>query len=162
MFQIDQVTKRIILIIYLLTSFSIFSQRGEVSIHVPLKTFHFSRKIPKVVPWEGGNYGAIVSVKSNKFIYSGGFIENSFGKISFVGMFGVYKDFEGLELSFNVGLASNYKDAYFDSKYADLFLADISAIPVALGVVKIDLIKNFGLQLNISPYYVNSGIYLNL
>lgn len=95
------------------------SQERVLDFIIPIKTYHFDRsEVYRYSKHEGGNFGLIVSYtkgeKILKNVYSIGLIKNSFGKGSFIATYGKsIKATKWLRFELNIGLATNYKDAYY-------------------------------------------------
>ena len=151
-------------LIILLLSVACYSQ---VTISIPLNTIHY-KKSEYFAPNEGGSRGLIVSWTKNHLTIGTGVFENSYGRNSklLVGGYAfIYKD---VSFSLVGGVADNYPNevkeipvlgSYFETKK---LIKGSQLTPMLMLTSKIRVYKNFGIQVNISPLFVNSGVYLNI
>jgi len=150
------------ILIILLVSISSYSQ---VSFYLPIETHHFARDYSwQYADNEGGDKGLVVSYETSSLITSIGFIRNSFGGSSRLFTIGLKKDYNKFDLSLSIGVADGYELFYYfypDKKYPKSF-HDNGIIPIALISTRFKVYKNIGLQLNISPAYINYGIFIKI
>ena len=170
-----------IVFLLLLFSASLFGQSNTLDLILPVKTYHFDRSdLAKYDFGEGGNLGAIVSLISHRKtfdnIYSTGIFKNSYGKYSLMASYGKKLDLnQKLSVGLNIGIATNYKDAYhsFDRKgnrleekgrFYKLFkpLYNISSIPFGGGFCTYELSSTLGTILTVNPVYANLAIFIKL
>ena len=151
-------------IILLLLSTSMYAQ---YSFYLPKQTVHYYSD-PSFAENEGGDVGLIFTYNNGNLALSAGVLRNSYGVNSLVCMIGLEKSLKGFKIGLDVGLSSGY-DLLFDKrvfteqlldKITPKLLKDNGIIPLALVHVKIPLYKNSGLQVNISPAYINTGFYV--
>lgn len=137
---------------------------SQVSIYAPLGTKHFE-KSTHYAKNEGGNKGLIMSYRINSKVISGGFLHNSYGDLSFMGAYGYVKDFGQVEISGSIGLISGYKKLYATKKEQmsgmPKIMRDNYIVPLVVVSIRKSIYKNVGIQLLVSPTYVNTGIYFN-
>lgn len=151
----------------ILTLFLCFQGFSQVSFYVPVNTKHFvySEKIP-YVKGEGGNAGLLASYTVKNIIFGGGVMRNSYGYISRVAYIGVTRSINKISLSSVAGFADGYPHYGEENKHKGggriLLLHTNKITPVLLLVIKIPIYKGFGTQSNISPVYVNTGLYLDI
>lgn len=150
--------RRVVFIIALVSSIVAYSQ-SDYSIYIPLKTHHFDQTLENIIPSEGGSYGLVFSSQKDNYVYSVGFIENSYGKVSFIGTAGIYGLYQDTEFSLHGGLATNYKDGFYSKQGKESIFGRNGIMPVLLLTIKKDVYKKIGVQINVSPAYVNGGIY---
>ena len=164
--------KTILKISILLMSVNMFSQ---MSFNIPLNTVHYKNK-DYYKSNQGGSYGLLASYSHKKYVFGLGLIENSFGRVSKIAVLGMNFNKFGANVGFVVGVADNYpkeiKPFYKISvnkeniNRVDVELTTkpvgLTILPLAIAFIKIPVYKNMGVQINISPLYVNSGIYINL
>ena len=119
---------------------------------------------------EGGSEGFLLTRSSKGLHFTLGIMENSYGDFSRYGMFGVsLKETKSFQVSAHIGYATNYNKAYFSKKNSDrlykylpLSMADASYMPLFTMTYKHRITKNVGVQINISPSFVNTGLYVQL
>lgn len=119
---------------------------------------------------EGGSKGFVLTRSKNGLHFSMGYMENSYGDFSHYSMFGVsVLENKRSQLSFHIGLANNYKKAYYDKDDRELLyrilphsLAYNSMLPIGVATYKHRITKHAGIQVNVSPVFVNTGLYIQL
>ena len=150
------------ILITLLISVSSYSQ---VSFYFPLGTHHFARDYAwRYADNEGGDKGLIISYERKHLIASVGFIRNSFGDSSRLFTVGLKKDYNKFDMSISTGLSDGYERFYYfypDEKYPKFF-KDNNILPIALITTRVKVYKNMGIQVNISPAYINYGIFIKI
>ena len=149
-------------IILLLLSISAY---GQITFYLPLKTNHFDTdELYRYAEDQGGNNGLVISYEYKSVIAAIGSITNSYGKSSGVLLLGYIKSLKNVDLSLSLGLASGYDKMYeIDRESVDIdFFRRNNFVPVGLFSTRVKVYKNLGLQVNISPLYVNYGIYVKL
>ena len=163
--------KKIILVLTILISINSFSQ-SNISIYVPLNTKHWDGG-KDYTKGEGGNIGLIATKTYNEQIFTLGILRNSFGKTAVVAGYGITRNYGKINVSFSAGLSSGYKrftvtkideNGYeypVEVKPAAL-LKDAGIMVYVIAAVKIPIYKNVGVQFNVSPVYINTGLYINL
>ena len=154
------------LIIALFTTVSCYSQ---LTISVPLNTIHFE-KSQFFTRNQGGSKGLVLSWTKNHFTAGTGFFENSYGRTSKLLVSGYAFKVKYIDFSLVGGVADNYPsrienqfvaNSYFSfTEYKTIEGSRI--VPVLILTTKIKIYKSLGVQINISPAYVNSGIYVNI
>jgi len=174
----------IITFIFILLASSLNAQCSKTkqwegfSFYVPQYTKHFNKSkrydVNGIFNSQGGNLGLAITYSKNKKHYSFGMIRNSYGDWSKFATVGVNL-FENSknQLTLNLGLADNYKGSYSQKVNRDIyekifpkFMIENEMIAVVMATYKRDLINigktKIGLQVNISPIYVNTGIFVKL
>tara|TARA_R110002051_G_scaffold319466_1_gene403570 strand:- start:254 stop:763 length:510 start_codon:yes stop_codon:yes gene_type:complete len=150
-----------------------------ISLYVPLHTKHWVGG--DYASGEGGNIGLIATKTYKSQVFTLGVLRNSFGKTSFMIGYGLTKNFNKINLSFSGGFASGYKpfikriETIHEIIYGETVVVNYykaitprsifkgsGIVPYIIATIKIPIYKNVGLQVNLSPIYVNSGIYINL
>jgi hypothetical protein len=119
---------------------------------------------------EGGSEGFLLTRSSKGLHFTLGIMENSYGDFSRYGMFGVsLKETKSFQISAHVGYATNYNKAYLSKKnsaklykYLPESMADASYMPLFTMTYKHRITKNVGVQVNVSPMFVNTGLYVQL
>lgn len=189
--------RNLAVIIVILLSQVIRSQENNVDFLIPVKTFHFSsHEKHRYAPGEGGNLGLIVSFSTNRHkinsVYSAGYIKNSYGKWSLIATYGKsYAATKWLRMEVNVGIATNYLDAYYATGWVDPvtgegkvgvykpgyeravglkkemsenmgILYDYGLLPIGALTAKIKVKKWAGIAINVNPYYVNAALMVTL
>ena len=148
------------------------------SLYSPQYTKHFvkSKKynVNGALASEGGNNGIALTYSSNKMHYSAGYIKNSYGDWSKFATIGItIVENRKNQLSFNIGLADNYDASYsqkVNREKLEKFLPDVitnnNIMPVALLTYKRELLNVYGakvgLQVNVTPIYINTGLFVKL
>ena len=119
---------------------------------------------------EGGSEGFLITRSSKGLHFTMGIMQNSYGDFSKYSTFGVtLKECNKAQISAHVGLADNYNKAYYSQKNSRLLykhigetMASESFMPILSLTYKHRITKNMGVQVNISPMFVNTGIYVQL
>lgn len=119
---------------------------------------------------EGGSEGFLITRSSKGLHFTMGIMQNSYGDYSKYAMFGVsIKEGNTGQLSAHVGMADNYNKAYYSRKnYSRLYrflgqtLAGESYMPLISLTYKHRITKRVGVQVNVSPSFVNSGLYVQI
>lgn len=146
----------------LLMSFTCFSQ---VSIYIPVTTHHYNRDMLwQYADNQGGDKGLVISYEYKSIVASVGSIRNSYGGSSNLFTVGLRKYYSGIDLSLSVGVADGYKRFYYyypDNKFPRIFKSN-NSVPILLLTSRIKVYNNVGLQINISPSYINYGFYIKL
>lgn len=149
-----------------------------LSVYSPQYTKHFvenpTYNVNGLLGSEGGNNGLALTYSSNKMHYSGGLIKNSYGDWSKFATIGItIVENRKNQLTFNVGFADNYDASYKVQENRDAlesflpkFITNNNIMPVALLTYKRELLNVYGakvgLQVNITPIYVNTGLFVKL
>lgn len=176
--------KKTILTLIVIISMSSYSQCSKAkdkwngfSFYTPMYTKHFvesERYDVSNIGSEGGDRGLVVSYSKNKLHYSLGYMKNSYGEWSGLALVGyTLAQNRNNQLTVNIGLANNYAGAYSQEVNMEVYKKMFPEVMIKnniLGVLalsyKKDLFKivnsNVGLQFNVSPIYVNAGVYLKL
>jgi len=189
--------RNLAVIIVILLSQVVKSQESNIDFLIPVKTFHFSsQEKHRYAPGEGGNLGLIVSFSRNRHkinsVYSAGYIKNSYGKWSMIATYGKsYNATDWLRLEVNVGIATNYSDAYYRTYYFNpdtqdftkqrqterdyervhldenlskkmSIFYDYGLLPVGALTAKVKVKKWAGFAINVNPYYVNAAVMITL
>ena len=142
-------------------------------IYAPQYTKHFKGNeyfAVKANGSEGGSEGFLITRSSKGLHFTLGKMENSYGDFSTYGMFGItLKENNRFQLSAHIGYADNYNKAYFNKKNSKMLykllpesMARHSYIPVASLTYKYRITRGLGVQVNVSPAFVNTGIYIQL
>ena len=187
--------RKLLLITFLLSIQFLQSQEHFIDFIVPLKTYHFNaREKHRYAPGEGGNAGLIISYTNNKKkvnnVFSAGYVKNSYGNWSMMATYGKsYLANKWLRVELNVGIATNYGEAYKATYFVDgdgerhtedgmgrkrtvqtpikraemmgvFYKNDI--IPIAMVNAKINIYKNLGVVLTVNPLYVNGALVFSL
>ncbi len=155
-----------------------FKQWEGLSFYIPQYTQHFIKSerydVNGIFNSQGGNLGLALTYSKSKKHYSFGMIKNSYGdwsKFATIG-FNIYENSKN-QLTINLGLADNYKGSYSQEVNRKLFeqifpkfMINNKMIAVVMATYKKDLINigksKIGLQVNVSPIYVNTGLFLKL
>lgn len=144
---------------------------AQFSVYAPLKTNHF-KKSELYAKDEGGNDGAVLSYEKNNMIYSVGYMRNSFGNHSKMILIGYNINKKYIDISFNIGAADGYnvkrtgvveidgRSYTYTEEVETIKNTDI--MPYALIVLRKKVYKNIGIQLNISPLFINYGVYFSI
>ena len=148
------------------------------SLYSPQYTKHFvkSKKynVNGALASEGGNNGIALTYSTSKMHYSAGYIKNSYGDWSkFVTVGITVLEDRNNQLTFNLGFADNYDASYsqeVNRKKLEKFLPEVitnnKVMPVALLTYKRNLLTVYGakigLQVNLTPIYVNTGLFVKL
>ena len=119
---------------------------------------------------EGGSEGFLITRSSKGLHFTLGVMENSYGDFSTYGMFGVsIKETKSFQISAHVGFANNYNKAYYSRsnakrlyKHLPQSMARMSMMPLATATVKVRITNRIGVQANISPSFINTGVYVQL
>ena len=146
------------LVIAMLVSCSCYSQ---FSAYFPVATNHVV-KAPVEFPYvegEGGNSGVVLSYDKGIMVYSAGVIRNSFGLTSKLAFIGVKKRLQNVDFILSAGVADGYD---IPKQYRGRFISDKGIAPLVLLSLKKEVYKKIGVQLNISPLYINYGIFINI
>lgn len=149
-------------IIILLISIASYSQ---ASIYLPVNTLHFENgKSYSYAENQGGDKGIVVSYEFKHLSCSVGVVRNSYGNPSKVFTIGYKQSFKDVDVVLSSGVADGYYTIYKrGNRYGfPEVLAINNMIPVVLLTTRIKVYKNTGLQVNISPVYVNYGIYIKI
>ena len=149
-----------------------------LSVYSPQYTKHFventTYNVNGLLGSEGGNNGLALTYSANKMHYSGGLIKNSYGdwsKFATVGITIVQN--RNNQLTFNVGFADNYDASYKVQENRDAlesflpkFITNNNIMPVALLTYKRNLATIYGakvgIQVNVTPIYINTGLFVKL
>ena len=142
-------------------------------IYAPQYTKHFSsHKLYHIKEngSEGGSEGFLLTRSSKGLHFTLGIMENSYGDFSRYGMFGVsLKETKRFQISAHVGIADGYDIAYYDRsnsrdlyKYIGETMADERFMPLVSLTYKHRITRHIGVQVNVSPAFVNSGLYVQL
>ena len=147
---------------------------SQASIYIPANTTHY-KDSKAYAEGQGGNKGFVLSFSDNKRVLSVGVISNSYGDISRVIALGITRKINNLEIIGSVGFADGYEKAYQriivnnGKSYLNTtpmkmpkILSNNGIMPVGLLSLKLPVKGCYGIQMNISPAYINTGIYLNL
>ena len=194
-YQNAYIMRNLIVVLSILVSQLVIAQEQIVDFLLPAKTYHFNQKEKyRYAAGEGGNLGLIVSFTNNKRkinnVFSAGYVKNSYGKWSLLATYGKsYNATKWLRIELNVGLATNYGEAYKATYFVDedgelfteakegakkvvatpkkraenmgiLYKNDI--IPVGALTIKANVNKWIGTAVSINPYYVNAALMINL
>ena len=150
------------IIITLALSLSGIYANAQLSAYTPLLTRHLE-KSKMYAKHEGGNKGLIVSYQKNNQMLSGGFLHNSYGGFSMVLAYGYTREVWKMDMSISGGLISGYQKLYeTEEKQMEIMpkiLKDNNIIPLVMIAIRKPIYKGAGIQLNISPVYLNTGIY---
>ncbi len=119
---------------------------------------------------EGGSEGFLITRSSKGMHFTMGIMQNSYGDFSKYAMFGLtIKEGNKGQLSAHVGIADNYSKAYYFKKNSDLLykylgdtMASESFMPLVSLTYKHRITKHVGVQVNVSPMFVNTGLYVQL
>ena len=167
--------KKLILLLAILITVNLHSQ-SNMSLYVPLHTQHWDGG-KDYTKGEGGNIGLIATKTFKKQIFTLGVLRNSFGKTAFVAGYGLTRQYGKINVSFSAGLSTGYKrfqkDIIKENKDGSLYSSTRTVKPAAIlkdaGVmiyviasIKVPIYRNVGIQFNVSPIYINSGIYIDL
>lgn len=168
-------TKLIIGILFLLAlSYTANAQSWDgTHIYAPQYTKHYTHSKRYAIQKngsEGGSEGFLITRSSKGMHFTMGIMQNSYGDFSKYSMFGVtLKEGSKAQLSAHIGIADNYNKAYCSRKSSKLlykYLGDTMAneryMPLVSLTYKHRITKRVGIQVNISPMFVNSGIYVKL
>jgi len=170
----------ILITLLILTVDSLTAQNDwkGLSVYSPQYTKHFvenpTYNVNGLLGSEGGNNGLALTYSSNKMHYSGGLIKNSYGDWSKFATIGItILENKKNQLSFNIGFADNYDASYKVQENRDAlesflpkFITNNNIMPVALLTYKRELLSVYGakvgLQVNITPIYINTGLFVKL
>ena len=106
--------------------------------------------------------------------YSAGYIKNSYGDWSKFATIGItIVENRKNQLSFNIGLADNYDASYEVQENREILEKNLPALitnnnvmPVALLTYKRNLATIYGakvgFQVNVTPIYINTGLFVKL
>lgn len=119
---------------------------------------------------EGGSEGFLITRSTKGMHFTMGIMQNSYGDFSKYSTFGLtLKEGNKAQLSAHVGLADNYNKAYHSQKnYRLLYkhlgetMASESFMPILSLTYKHRITKHMGVQVNVSPAFVNTGLYVQL
>ena len=119
---------------------------------------------------EGGSKGFVLTRSKNGLHFTMGYMENSYGDFSHYSMFGVsVVETKRSQLSFHIGLANNYSKAYYNERVREKLyrvlpysMAYNSMLPIGTVTYKHRITKHVGVQANINPIFVNTGLYIQL
>jgi hypothetical protein len=142
-------------------------------IYAPQYTKHFkasSNYAINEIGSEGGSEGFLITRSSKGLHFTMGIMENSYGNFSKYGMFGMsIVETNKIQLSAHIGVADNYNKAYWDRKTCDMLYKYLpyswayeSLMPIAVMTIKHRITEHVGIQVNLSPAFINSGIYVQL
>jgi len=167
--------KKLILLLAILITVNLHSQ-SNMSLYLPLHTKHFDGG-KDYTKGEGGNVGIIATKTFRKQIFTLGVLRNSFGKTAFVAGYGLTKQCGKINVSFSAGLSTGHKqfkeDIIKENEDGSLYdsvrtvkpaaiLKGAGIMIYAIAAIKVPIYRNVGIQFNVSPIYINSGIYLDL
>ena len=154
------------------------SDWNGLSIYVPQYTKHFvenpTYNVNGLFGSEGGNSGLALTYSVNKMHYSAGYIKNSYGDWSKFATIGItIVENRNNQLSFNIGLADNYDASYEVQENREILEKNLPALitnnnvmPVALLTYKRELLSVYGakvgVQVNVTPIYINTGLFVKL
>ncbi len=113
---------------------------------------------------QGGDRGVIVSYDYKSITGSIGSIRNSYGDSSNVITVGYKKSFKSIDIIASVGISDGYKRFYYYKpvfNYPEFFVRN-NAVPVALITSRIKVFRSIGVQINVSPAYVNYGLFVKI
>lgn len=138
---------------------------SQVSLYFPSNTLHFD----KDMLWQyqsnqGGDRGIIASYEIKHVILSAGVIRNSYGEPSKVFTAGLVHDYKYFDVSASLGVADGYNKLYRynpNAAIGDFFKVN-KIVPVGLLVLRVKVCENMGVQVNLSPAYVNYGFYIKI
>lgn len=119
---------------------------------------------------EGGSEGFLITRSTQGMHFTLGRMQNSYGDFSNYALFGMtIKETKRAQLSFHLGLADNYNKAYWHSNTRELLYKILpysmhknDMMPIASFTYKHRITKHLGVQVNISPAFVNTGLYVQL
>lgn len=139
---------------------------AQLDVYFPLRTMHLdNEKRGNYIQGEGGNVGVVLDFTEQKINYSIGYVINSFGDASLLGSVGYSFELGKIKSVISLGLSNGYKYLYKNNMNA-LELGDFfernGILPLALCSVKLPVYKNMGVQLNLSPVYLNYGVYFDI
>lgn len=154
--------KKICLIILVFWNLS----SAQIDVYFPLRTMHLNNeKRDSYIQGEGGNVGIVLGLTSKKINYSVGYVINSFGDASLLGCFGYSFNIGKIKSVISLGLSNGYEYLY-KNNINSLDLGDFfernGIMPVAICSAKLPVYKNMGIQLNLSPVYLNYGVYFDI
>jgi len=149
------------------------SQFEGLSIYFPKYTKHYESSTAfdnQKNGSEGGSRGFLATYSTKLTHYTYGKMENSYGSFSHYFLLGkTLKTFKTSQLSLHVGVADGYEASYADKGVAEVFnkylpkvMVNNDMMPMIALVYKQKLYKGIGIQLNVSPVFVNTGIYVQL
>ena len=142
-------------------------------IYTPAHTKHFSSNPlydNSRLGSEGGSEGFLITRSSRGLHFTMGIMQNSYGDYSKYLMFGFnLSESNTSQLSIQLGVADNYGKAYLDevnarlmSRYLPSTMVKNSRIPIVTATYKVRLTNLIGLQFNLSPAFINSGLYIQI
>ena len=119
---------------------------------------------------EGGSEGFLITRSSKGMHFTMGIMQNSYGDFSKYAMFGLsIKEGNKGQLSAHAGIADNYGKAYCNWRNAETlhkYLGETMAreryMPLVSLTYKHRITKRVGIQVNVSPMFVNTGLYVQL
>jgi hypothetical protein len=163
--KLNDMKKQILIGLLLLSG---MCAKAQMSAYTPLFTRHLEKN-KHYTKHEGGNKGLLLSYERNNQIITGGFLHNSYGDLSIALAYGYTKNIWKMDMSISAGLISGYQKLYeIDSttipekqqmKNMPKILRSNNIIPLVIASIRKPIYKNVGIQLNISPVYLNTGIY---
>lgn len=149
------------IIIFLLT----ISCYSQITLNFPLNTIHFEES-KYFTEGQGGSKGLVISWTKKHFTAGAGFYENSYGRTSKLIVGGYAFLYKNVDFSVVGGIADNYPQgvkevmvSFFETK-EELYGSRI--MPMLMFTSKIQIYNNFGVQINVSPLFINTGVYLNI
>lgn len=109
--------RNLLLVLLMALATNVYSQ--ELKVYVPMRTYHYNRTPPiDYHKTEGGNIGGVAIYRKNHNKWytdvQAGALRNSYGKLSFIGQYGVGRHIGNLDVSFNLGAISGYKILFED------------------------------------------------
>lgn len=142
-------------------------------IYAPQYTKHFKQSRHYAIQdngSEGGSEGFLITRSAQGMHFTLGYMQNSYGEFSHYGMFGLsIRETNKSQLSFHFGLANNYSKAYYSRKVKRVLYRILpysmhsrDILPMATFTYKHRITKSVGVQFNINPAFVNSGVYVQL
>lgn len=160
--QTKQIEMKYIIIAIITLNFSY----SQVSVYLPLKTIHLNNDIRDTfVEGEGGNKGIVIGFKERSVTYSLGYIINSYGHASVMVSGGYTFNIGSIENIISGGMANGYEYMYeegMNGLEVPPLLERNGLMPFILYSVKFPVHNRIGIQLNISPAYINYGVYFNI
>lgn len=142
-------------------------------IYAPQYTKHFkSSKLYAVQSngSEGGSEGLLITRSTQGMHFTLGRMQNSYGDFSNYALFGLtIKETKRVQLSAHVGIADNYNKAYWRKGTRELLYKILpysmhsrDMLPVASLTYKHRITKSVGVQVNINPAFINTGLYVQI
>ena len=161
-------------IILLLITVTVSAQGWDgTHVYFPQYTKHFNSNplyASEQLGSEGGSKGFLLTRSGNGAHFTLGFMQNSYGEFSHYLTAGFnLNETKRSQLSLHFGFADNYSKVYWDRETSDLLykylprqMADNSIVPIMTLVYKFKITKRIGVHTNISPIFVNTGIFVQI